>query len=151
MKDIPNYEGLYAATKDGRIWSYRRNKFMTPCGYKGNYQQVMLSKKGNYKVFFIHRLVAMAWLPNPNNLPQVNHIDHNRENNHLDNLEWCTSYYNLSHRARPPRPVYCIELDKTFPSGYAASKFMNGNSGNLYAHLRGIYKTFGGYHWRYVE
>ena len=151
MRDIPGWEGLYAATSCGKIWSHKRKKFMAPCGYKGNYQQLMLSRDGTQKLYFVHRLVAMAFLPNPDNLPQVHHKDGNRENNRLSNLEWCTRDYNLSHTAHPSRPVYCIELDKTFKSSYAAAKFVNGNAGNLYAHLHGRQKTFSGYHWRYAD
>lgn len=86
MKDIKDYEGLYAVTEDGRIWSYRRKKFLKPIVVNG-YLQVHLYINGVKKVFYVHRLVALAYLPNPNNFPQVNHRDENKQNNDVSNLE----------------------------------------------------------------
>ena len=86
MKDIKDYEGLYAITEDGRIWSYRSNRFLKPYVRKG-YLRVKLYINGVEKDFSIHRLVAFAYLPNPDNLPEVNHKDENKQNNCVDNLE----------------------------------------------------------------
>lgn len=97
MKDIPGYEGLYAATEDGQIYSYRRERFMKLSGGNGDYQLVNLTKDKKWKSYYVHRLVALAYLPNPNNLPQINHIDRRRDNNCLSNLEWCSVYDNLKH------------------------------------------------------
>ena len=150
LRDIPGFEGRYAATEDGRIWSHLRNKFLKSCGDPDDYQIVYLRgkpQKGNY---YVHRLVAMAWLPNPDNLPQVNHKDEHKDNNSADNLEWCTSKYNLSYGRCANRrhiPVRCIELDKTYPSMYEAAKAMGGNAPNLHNCVRGKQKTFAGYHW----
>lgn len=88
MRDIPGYEGLYAATEDGRIWSYRRKKFLKPGKGKDGYLYVILCKDGKPKTYRIHRLVAETYLPNPLNLPQVNHLDEDKTNNALPNLEW---------------------------------------------------------------
>lgn len=69
MRDIPSYEGLYAATEDGRIWSYRSKKFLKPRLTKKGYYRVVLYKDGKGKDFYIHRLIAEAYLDNPENLP----------------------------------------------------------------------------------
>ena len=97
MKDIPGFEGLYAATEDGQIYSYRRKRFMKLSGVPGDYYLVNLTKDKKWKSYYVHRLVAMAFLPNPDNLPQVNHIDRRKDNNCLSNLEWCSVYDNLKH------------------------------------------------------
>ena len=90
MKDIIGYEGLYAVTSCGKVWSYKSKKFLKPGKRRDGYLHVSLYKGGEGKLYYIHRLVAEAYLPNPNGLQQVNHKDENRENNALQNLEWCT-------------------------------------------------------------
>ena len=91
MVDIYGYEGLYAVTEDGKVWSYKRKKFLRPADNGHGYLTVSLHKDGNKKTQKIHRLVANAYLPNPSGLPEVNHIDENRANNNISNLEWVTS------------------------------------------------------------
>ena len=97
MKDIQGYEGLYAITSRGKIWSYRSNKFLKP--YKSNkgYLYVKLFKNGIGKAYSIHRLVALNYIPNPENKEQVNHKDENKENNCINNLEWMTNYENCHY------------------------------------------------------
>lgn len=102
MKDIKNYEGLYAVTSCGRVWSYTHNRFLNPQS-NGAYYQVNLSKQGKTQHLFIHRLVAQAYLDNPDGLPQVNHIDENKANNAVTNLEWCTVKENANHGTRNSR------------------------------------------------
>ena len=97
MKDIVGYEGLYAITEDGQVWSYRRQIFLKLKTQTCGYTQTTLHKDGVRKQFLVHRLVALAFLPNPNNLPEVNHKDENKKNNHVSNLEWCDRNYNMSY------------------------------------------------------
>lgn len=97
MRDVKNYEGLYAVTSCGRVWSYKNKKFLTPGVYNGGYLYVNLYKNGKYKSFLVHRLVAEAYIPNPDNLPQINHRDENKTNNCLQNLEWCNAKYNANY------------------------------------------------------
>lgn len=110
-KDIPNYEGLYQVSNFGRIkslikWNISKKKFeknqlirKTRINFKG-YETIKLSKNGFDKNFQIHRLVAQAFIPNPNNLPQINHKDENKLNNNVNNLEWCTNKYNSNYGTR---------------------------------------------------
>lgn len=100
MKDIPNYEGLYAITEDGNVWSYRNNRFIKSFLRKNGYMQVLLVKDGTKKSWKVHRLVALTYIPNPNNYPEVNHKDENRINNCVDNLEWCPHDYNCNYGER---------------------------------------------------
>lgn len=107
-KDIPGYETLYQVSNFGNVKSlnYRGlekegilKSRKNGCGY----MFVGLSKDGKEKNFRVHRLVAFAFIPNPKNLPCVNHKDENKENNTVDNLEWCTHEYNMNYGTRNER------------------------------------------------
>lgn len=150
LRDIPEYEGHYAATKDGRIWSHKQKKFLKACGELDNYQVVMLSKDGEGKMYYVHRLIALAWIPNPNNYPQVNHKDEHKDHNWADNLEWCSVAYNLKYSGvgRKKVPIKCIETGQVFESMYKAAIEMKTHQSNLSEHIRkGVPKSVGGYHW----
>lgn len=107
MKDIKGYEGRYAITSCGRVWSHISQRFLKPAewGRKGSgYKRVTLTNaNGEQKHHLIHRLVAEAYIPNPNNLPQINHIDENPSHNWVGNLEWCDNYYNETYNNRMER------------------------------------------------
>lgn len=93
MKDIPGYEGLYAADENGTIYS-RKNGPMKPYVNVGGYWRVNLFKDGSAKHEYVHRLVAKTFLPNPDNLPEINHINRDKSDNQVINLEWCTTKEN---------------------------------------------------------
>ena len=84
----------YIVNKDGSIFSKKRNKYLKPWNNGCGYLVVDLCINGKRKTYQIHRLVAQKFIPNPNNLPQVNHKDGNTQNNHVDNLEWCNHINN---------------------------------------------------------
>ena len=136
MRDIPGYEGRYAATSCGKIWSYKSKKFLTSSGEKDNYQIVCISDNNKTVTPYVHRLVAMAWLPNPDGYAEVNHINHKKDDNRVSNLEWCTKNYNLSHR-RPwhKDPVKCIETGVVYRCIQEAAKACGIKPSNLSAHL----------------
>lgn len=100
-KDIPGYEGLYKVSNLGNVKSLKRNgiKGIILKGEKDefDYKRVTLCKKNKTKKYKVHRLVAQAFIPNPNNLPQINHKDENSKNNNVENLEWCTAKYNSNY------------------------------------------------------
>ena len=100
FKDIENYEGLYQVSNLGNIKSLHCNKerIMKPTIRSNNYQYyfVGLLKNGKRKYFAVHRLVAMAFIPNPNNYEQVDHLDGNKLNNNVDNLEWVSPKENTN-------------------------------------------------------
>ncbi|ALO80891.1 NUMOD4 domain-containing protein [Enterococcus faecalis] len=94
-KDIVEYEGLYQVSNLGNVYSFKTNKYLKPSGDK--YLHVILSKNNRTKTVRIHRLVAEAFIPNQDNKPQVNHIDGDRYNNNVKNLEWLTCKENIVH------------------------------------------------------
>ena len=105
-KDIEWHKGSYKVSNMGRVYSIRRKKFKDTYLDKRGYVKECICYNYTQKIFSVHRLVAKAFIPNPNNYPQVNHKDENKqnpfvgtqENNYQDgNLEWCTSYYNLNY------------------------------------------------------
>lgn len=157
MKDIPGYEGLYAATEDGKIWSYKKNSFIDPNSSTHGYKQIQLWKNGKYKTFRWHRLIALTFIPNPNNLPEVNHKDENKFNNAVDNLEWCERNYNHNYGTRNERTaknnmkkVICVETGEIFESVSSAAASVNRCANTMSKHLKGGSKTCGGLHWEYI-
>ena len=96
-KDIKDYEGLYQVSNLGNVKSLKTNKNLYYSKSK-NYLRVSLNKNGIRKGYSIHRLVAQAFIPNPNNYPCVNHKDCNGNNNKVNNLEWCTYKQNNSYK-----------------------------------------------------
>jgi hypothetical protein len=96
-RKIKGYEGLYEITSDGRVWSCKNSKYLVPVKMANGYLKVNLYYEGKPKLTSIHRLVAISYLDNPKNKPTVNHIDGNKENNNILNLEWATYSENQKH------------------------------------------------------
>jgi hypothetical protein len=97
-KDILGYEGLYKVSNYGNVYSIRKKITMAKVYDKNNYLKCGLYKNGEGKSFLVHRLVAIAFIPNPLNYPQINHKDGVQYNSHVDNLEWCDNSQNQKHR-----------------------------------------------------
>ena len=157
MKDIKNYEGLYAVTEDGRVWSYKRQKFLKLGHHHSGYLNVRLYKNGIGKTYSVHTCVAEAYIPNPDNLPCVNHRDENKQNNSVDNLEWCTVKYNTNYgtsiqrsHEKLKKAIYCRELDEIFSSAGDAAEQLGLKRPNIWCALSGRSKTAGGYHFEYL-
>ena len=96
VRDIPGVE-FYGAAADGRIWAYRRGRFLKPQIKKAGYLTVEIARNGKSVCKTVHRLVAAAWLPNPDNLPCVNHLNGDKTDPRVANLEWCTHRQNDMH------------------------------------------------------
>jgi hypothetical protein len=138
IKQIIGYEGIYTISESGSVKN-NNGKLLKPakCHSGKGYYQVVLSKNGFTKTYSLHRLVAMCFIPNPDNKPQVNHKDGNKFNNHYTNLEWVTAKENLIHSVNilgNPKPP--SKLGK-FGSEHNRSKTVyefdtNGNLLNTY-------------------
>lgn len=105
FKDIPGYEGRYSINEHGEVYSYYLDGIKSQHLGKRGYYVTDLSLNGVRKNCKVHRLVALTFLENPNKLPFVNHIDSNRLNNNISNLEWCTPLENVQHCIKAGRQV----------------------------------------------
>lgn len=155
-RDIVGYEGLYEVSNLGRV---RRNgKILKPSKVRHGYLQIALYKNGIYKRFYIHRLVAYAFIPNPNSYPEVNHRDEDKTNNTVDNLEWCTHEYNNNYGTRNERlskPVLQFDLQGNFISEWPSTAKVEEETGmdhsNISKCCSGNRSSAGGFVWRYKE
>lgn len=145
-RDIKGYDGKYQISNTGRVKSidYRNTGTSKELSLKCNrgYFEVELCKDGKGKFFKVHRLVAIAFLPNPQNLPCVNHKDENPSNNHVDNLEWCTPRYNSTYGSLPAKykewstPVYLYTDNNILINKYLSIKEAIKKSGYSYTKIR---------------
>lgn len=153
MRDLKGYEGQYAITSCGRVWSYISQKFLATY-FANGYEYTTLRDNTHIK---ISRAVAEAYIPNPDNLPQVNHKDEVKAHNYINNLEWCTAEYNANYGRRNDKvrkahnkKIYCKELDRVFESQKVAAQELGLDQGNISRVCRGKANTTGGYHFEFV-
>lgn len=158
-KYIAGFEGLYMVSTLGNVKSIKfgKERILSPGMQKNGYLMVILCKDGKTKHYSIHRLVAEAFIPNPFKLPCVNHKGL-KTDNRVEMLEWCSYSYNNTYNDRHlkvaekiSKPIYCVELDKVFPSIIKAERITGIYQSNIIKCLKGYYKTAGGYHWTYVK
>lgn len=155
---IAEYSELYLISSKGRLKNVKRNKILAICLDDSGYPHYNLKNKEKRKTITAHRLVAMAFIENPLNLPCINHKDEVKTNNSVDNLEWCTTYYNNHYGTRSERvaeknrkpiaQVYNGEVVAVFKSAVEASKHTGANYSKIRMCCRGARKSAGGYQWR---
>ena len=161
MKDIPGYEGLYAVTRDGRVWSHRTKIFLALNDNAHGYLYVSLCKNGQSKNKRINRLVAEAFCEKPEGWEpswDVAHEDDNRYNNHWTNLKWKTrkenmdtDHFRANAKKRGKCPVLCVETGTVYPSQAAAARDLGVCRRSISSCLAGDLMTTGGYHFKRVE
>lgn len=165
-RPVKGYEGLYAVSSLGRVRSLERGTtwhdvhVLKQWRLNGEYRQVRLCAGGKFKSYSVHRLVAQAFLPNPDNLPCVNHKDEDPSNNAACNLEWCDYKYNNNYgnaiRKRAEKcnkPVEQYTLDGRLVKRWS-SLTEAGNNGYCLSKVccccRGVRSSHRGYIWRYA-
>lgn len=180
-KSIEGYEGIYMVSENGDVMrddSVRKPHILATLVNNSGYHTVNLSKNCKQKRFLVHRLVAKAFIPNPNNLSEVNHIDCNKNNNSVGNLEWVSRSENLLHAFKNGRKPFtekqyvssCNNLKKatlsiavpiamldkndkvlrTFSSITEATQLTNISGCHICNCCKGRRKTAGGFKWKYI-
>lgn len=159
-KDIEDYEGLYQVSNLGRVKRVESDRVLKKFKYTGGYLKVTLSKNGVKSNHKIHRLVAQAFIPNPDNKPQVNHIDEDKTNNRVDNLEWSTATENANHGTRTERmaktrsiPILATNIKtgevEEFYGARECGRQLGLNQGHITSVLKGRRRQTGGYTFKY--
>lgn len=169
-KNIEGYEELYEVSNFGRVkslkggrWGTGKERILKPQTDGCGYLKVHLCNEGKVKTFKVHRLVAQAFIPNPQNLPEINHINEDKTNNRVENLEWCTREYNNNHGTRNQRVaksntngkkskrVLCVESGIVYPSSHEVQRKFGYSQGNISSCCTGRHKQAYGYTWKYVD
>lgn len=167
-RDVKDYEGKYEVSNYGRVRSlnYGKERVLQQCKNSCGYLMVPLCKDGKQKLCTVHRLVAEAFIPNPYNLPQVNHINEDKQSNIVTNLEWCNAAYNTNYGTRTERstkanrnhpakskPVYQYTKDGSFIRSYPSTKEIERqtgiHNGSISHCCLGKRKSAGGYVWSF--
>lgn len=174
-KEIKEVDGVYEVSNKGNLRS--KDRFVKVCGggkrllkgqiikpakCKNGYYEAQLHYKGKRYIWLLHRLVALYFIDNPHNYPEVNHKDENISNNDANNLEWCTSKYNANYGSRNQRckekvirkPVRQLSLDGTIVKVFRGVKEAMRETGiddsQIIRVCKGRNLTAGGYKWEYV-
>lgn len=178
-RDIGGYEGLYQVSNfgrvrsldrqawNGKVWHDKKGVFLSLREHNAGYLSVALSKEGKIDYFLVHRLVGEAFLERGLDKSEVNHIDENKHNNHVENLEWVTPKENMNHGTRVERcldkfketgfvkKVVQMDLEGNFIAEYEsqieASRQTGVRQGSISSAVLGKYKTAGGYKWKFKE
>lgn len=178
-KDIRGYEGLYQVSNGGRVRSLprkgvRTSRILIPGKHKKGYLYVGLTCNGVRKMHKVHRLVAEAFIPNPHNYPQVNHLDEVKTSNNAANLEWCTNEYNCAYgtgrvraqKSNSKTPIEQYTLEGVFVKRWVSSREIERELGISHSRVSKCcsgkpskdsygnyyrYRSAGGFIWRYAE
>lgn len=161
IQGYPNYQ----ISNMGNVKSLKfgKEKILKPKKDKYGYKRINLSEQGKVKNYLVHRLVAEAFIENPNNLPQVNHKDEDKTNNCVSNLEFCTAVYNSNYGTRNQRmvdsctnhqnkskQVLCVETGIIYPSTMEIQRQFGYNNSNISSACNGRLKQAYGHTWKYV-
>lgn len=159
LKEYPLNDN-YLVSVCGKIFSKRFKKELTPKKNWDGYHRIQIWKNGKCKMIQWHRVVAQTYIPNPEGKPNVNHINGVKDDNRVENLEWCTQKENIEHSwemglSKTNKVVDMLDLDgtyiRTFNTVKDAGEFVNRHNSGITKCARGDIQTCGGYKWRYSK
>lgn len=161
-KDVEGFEGLYQVSNLGQIRSLprkgSRGGIMVGSKHPKGYRYITFRKDGKQYTLKVHRLVAEAFIPNPDNLPEVNHKNEDKTDNSVENLEWCSTQYNHEYGSRTEKarvscgkPIRCIETGKEYNGAKWAATELGLDPSGITKCLKNPNRTCGGCHWEYIE
>ena len=161
---IKDYEGLYEVSDKGRVRSIKfgKERILKPLRNTCGYLQVQLWKNGEQKMYLVHRLVAQTFTPNPDNLTEVNHKDEDKDNNSVQNLEWCDRKYNINYGNRNQmvsiklsKPILQYTKSGEFVREWKSTHDVERNLGYFHNFIsyccNGKLKSAYGYVWKYKD
>lgn len=158
-KEIELFDGRYEASSFGRIRNSKRKNILTPNTNKFGYERVGIRPVVGCRrklTYSVHRLVAMTFIPNPDGKPQVNHVNGDKSDNKIENLEWCTcsenckhKYDSLGQKQYNMKKVRCIETGEVFESMSKAAAKYETSQGAIGSMIRGLSPRAGGKHWEF--
>lgn len=163
FRDIKDFEGLYQVSNLGNIFNLKTNQLMKLQFDAYGYHIIGLYKDGKHYTKKVHRLVAQTFIPNPNNLPCINHKSEIRTDNIVENLEWCDIAYNNSYGKRSynnkiaqhNKPILQFDLQGNFIKEWFSSRDIENSLGfqrtNICSCCKGRVKTAYGYKWKFKE
>ena len=159
-RDIDGYNGLYQISNKGRVKRLLgpSERILKLWDNGRGYLRVYLTKENTSKYIRVHRLVARAFIPNPHNLPEVNHKDENKKNNYVENLEWCDRRYNVNYGSRNERVSKKIlqysksgEFIREWQGAREVERVLGIDNSHINACCRGKQKSAYGFIWKYKE
>ena len=165
-RDVKGYEGFYEVSNFGQIRNAKTKRIKKSFPNRCGYLKIQLLKRSSQKNFYVHRLVAVAFIPNEMNLKEVNHKDENKLNNRMDNLEWCDRKYNVNYGNRlflfsqsmknhpkTSKKIKCFDLKgnhiSTFLSASEASRQTKIPATSIRGCAEGNLTHAGGFKWEY--
>lgn len=159
-KDAEGLKGIVKVSDQGRLWNVRKNKEIIPYDNGNRYKRFSIRVDGKDRRLYVHRVVAKAFIPNPHNLKEVNHIDCNPGNNKVSNLEWVSSSGNTQHAMKvgrfapwgnAPKPIFATNGESCmyFETISQAERYFN--SRHIVQVLKGQRKTVRGWTFRYMK
>ena len=164
-KPVKGFEGLYEVSNIGNVYSHRLKRNLMLSADKLGYIRIGLERtnRKDIKNFYVHRLVANAFIENPHNKPFINHKDENKKNNSVENLEWCTHKENMNYGTRNNRisinnknhpcrskKVICLNTGVVYPSIMEAQRKTLVWATNIYKCCINERKSAGGYKWQMI-
>ena len=163
-RTIKGYEGQYQVSDQGRVRSLKfgEERILKPVRMPNGYLKVNLCKNGEKKTYRVHSLVAQTFIPNPDNLPQVNHKDEDKENNSVQNLEWCDQKYNINYGTRTQRqaeklskPILQYTKSGEFVREWKSTHDVERNLGYFHNYIssccNGRYKSSYNFIWKFKD